>query len=223
MAARHPGRRALRLRRPFLARATFWKRVGQHPPSAVGTNVDVYRVLALQDAVERTRHIRSSPSSRLARRLPRRGCRSTPVTTRPSIRAAAAVTGASVLVDSSKHSALAPLPALPCPTSTCGSAHVVRDPRGVAHSLDQEWSTRPETDGAERDDPLLPGRSALLWNAHNAALRPARAPGACRSLRVRYEQFVAGPPGQPGRARRRSPGSGLNGVDLDFLTESTPT
>ena len=72
--------------------------------------------------------------------------------------------------------------------------HVVRDARGVAYS----WTktvTRPETDGADEMTRYSPGRSALLWNAHNAAFGLLARRG------------VAGPPdplrGVPGRPAGR--------------------
>ena len=192
----------------------FWERVGA---LAFGGwhKVDVYRVLALQAAVERTRHIPRLAAPRL------------PDDYRDQVqeyagyyaavyRAAAEVTGASVLVDSSKHSALAH-----ClrwsPDIDLRVAHVVRDPRGVAHS----WTkvvARPETDGESEMTRYSPGRSALLWNAHNAAFGLLARRGV-PLLRVRYEQFVADP-----RAGLRGlaafAGLRVGESDLDFLTET---
>ena len=77
--------------------------------------------------------------------------------------AAATVSGASVLVDSSKHAALAYCLRF-APSIDLRVVHVVRDSRGVAYS----WTktvTRPETDGLEEMTRYSPSRSALLWNA----------------------------------------------------------
>lgn len=161
---------------------TFWKRVGER---AFGgwSEVDVARVHALRDAVERTRHI--------------------PRLTKPSpevleyagfytrvYRAAADVSGAAVVVDSSKHSALAHV------LRWAGDidlrvVHVVRDARGVAYSWTKTVS-RPETDGTDEMTRYSPSRSALLWNAHNAAFGLLARRGV-PVHRVRYEQFLADP------------------------------
>ena len=51
---------------------------------------------------------------------------------------------------------------------------------------------RPETDGASEMTRYSPGRSALLWNAHNAAFGLLARRGV-PVRRVRYEQFLADP------------------------------
>jgi hypothetical protein len=164
---------------------TFWKRVGER---AFGgwSSVDVARVHALRDAVERTRHI------------PRLATASEP----PSdvreyadfyakvYAAAAEVAGARVVVDSSKHSALAHV--LRCAEDVdLRVVHVVRDARGVAYSWTKTVA-RPETDGTDEMTRYSPGRSAMLWNAHNAAFGLLARRGV-PVRRVQYEQFLADP------------------------------
>jgi Sulfotransferase family len=161
---------------------TFWKRVGERAFGGWST-VDVDRIHALADAVERTRHI------------PRLTRASAEVTEYAGYytrvyRAAAEVAGAGAVVDSSKHSALAHV------LRWAGDidlrvVHVVRDARGVAYSWTKTVS-RPETDGTEEMTRYSPGRSALLWNAHNAAFGLLARRGV-PVLRVRYEQFLADP------------------------------
>jgi hypothetical protein len=161
---------------------TFWKRVGERAFGGWST-VDVARVHALRDAVERTRHI-----PRLAKPSPE-------VLEYASFytriyRAAAEVSGAAVVVDSSKHSALAHV------LRWAGDidlrvVHVVRDARGVAYSWTKTVS-RPETDGTDEMTRYSPSRSALLWNAHNAAFGLLARRGV-PVHRVRYEQFLADP------------------------------
>jgi len=161
---------------------TFWQRVGER---AFGgwSSVDVARVHALRDAVERTRYI-----PRLAKPSPE-------VLEYASFytrvyRAAAEMSGAEVVVDSSKHSALAHV------LRWAGDidlrvVHVVRDARGVAYS----WTktvTRPETDGTDEMTRYSPARSAMLWNAHNAAFGLLARRGV-PVRRIRYEQFLADP------------------------------
>jgi hypothetical protein len=164
---------------------TFWKRVGQQ---AFGGwhNVDVDRVHALRDAVERTRHI---PRLAAASEAPDEVREYAGYYARVYA-AAAEVSGARVVVDSSKHSALAHVLRW-APDVDLRVVHVVRDPRGVAYS----WTktvTRPETDGADEMTRYSPGRSALLWNAHNAAFGLLARRGA-DVRRIRYEQFLADP------------------------------
>jgi hypothetical protein len=161
---------------------TFWKRVGEQ---AFGGwhRVDVQRVHALRDAVERTRHI-----PRLAR--PSAEVLEYAGYYTRVYRAAAEVSGAGVVVDSSKHSALAHVLRW-ADDIDLRVVHVVRDARGVAYS----WTktvTRPETDGADEMTRYSPGRSALLWNAHNAAFDLLARRGV-PVHRVRYEQFLADP------------------------------
>lgn len=166
----------------------FWDAVGER---AFGGwhQVDVYRVLALREAVERTRFI-----PRLAApRLPEEHAALVEeyADYYASIyEAAAVVSGASVVIDSSKHSALAH-----ClrwsPGLDLRVVHVVRDARGVAYS----WTKtvpRPETDGAEEMTRYSPARSALLWNAHNAAFGLLARRGV-PVRRIRYEQLLDDP------------------------------
>lgn len=189
----------------------FWTSVGEH---AFGgwEAVDVTRVLALRDAVERTRHI------------PRLAGTQLPAAHLADVReyanyyarvysAAAAVSGAAVVVDSSKHSALAHCLRW-ADDIDLRVVHVVRDARGVAYS----WTktvTRPETDGAAQMTRYSPGRSALLWNAHNAAFGLlGRRDVAVR--RIRYEQLLTDP-----RATLRDLAAfvevPVGEADLDFL------
>jgi hypothetical protein len=164
---------------------TFWKRVGAR---AFGgwENVDVARVRALQDAVERTRHI------------PRLAARSGQS---PEVReyagfyarvysAAAHVAGADVVVDSSKHSALAHVLRF-ADDVDLRVVHVVRDARGVAYSWTKTVA-RPESDGTDEMTRYSPGRSALLWNAHNAAFGLLARRGV-PVQRIRYEEFLTDP------------------------------
>jgi hypothetical protein len=192
----------------------FWQEVGRR---AFGgwDQVDAERVLALQAAVERTRYV-----PRLASRLLNGW--------RPSWRAqvveyasyharvytaAAEVTGARVIVDSSKHSALAHC------LRWAGDldlrvVHMVRDARGVAYSWTKRVA-RPESDGSDEMTRYSPLYSALLWNAHNAAFGLlARRGVAVR--RIRYEEFLADPRGVV-QDLAAFAGLGLAAGDLSFL------
>jgi hypothetical protein len=103
---------------------------------------------------------------------------------------AATVSGAAVLVDSSKHAstafALRHLRAV-----DVVFVHLVRDSRGVAYSWTKEVA-RPET----ADDALMPTYSpvsaAAWWDAFNVMLGGLRAVGA-RPLLLRYEDVLDDP------------------------------
>jgi hypothetical protein len=223
---------------PFDA-CLFWAEIGER---AFGgwRNVDVDAVLALRDRVERTRHIPALAVPRLAR--PRvREIRTYADYYARVYRAAAEVSGASVIVDSSKHSALAYC--LRWSGLDMRVIHVVRDSRGVAYSWTKrvgrpeaglgaaEPTGRPEsrpelddrTSAAAVDEMTRysPARSALLWTAHNAAFGLL---GACGVpvRRVRYEALIGAP-----RATITSiaafAGIDVTEIDLNFLTDDRVT
>jgi hypothetical protein len=168
----------------------FWTAVGEE---AFGGwhRVDVDRVLSLQATVERTRHIPRLAGGRLTaghRALVREYAGYYAAI----YRAAALVTGARVLVDSSKHSALAHClrwasDALGKPAIDLRVAHVVRDARGVAYSWTKTVA-RPEANGDVMTR-YSPGHTALLWNAHNAAFDLLGRRGV-PVRRLRYEDFL---------------------------------
>jgi hypothetical protein len=166
---------------------SFWQQVGEH---AFGGwhNVDVDRVHALRDAVERTRHI---PRLATAVEAPDEVHEYASYYSR-IYAATAAVSGSSVVVDSSKHSALAHVLRWASDIDL-RVVHVVRDARGVAYSWTKTVA-RPETDGAAEMTRYSPARSALLWNAHNAAFGLLARRGVAVH-RIRYEEFLADPRG----------------------------
>lgn len=189
----------------------FWTAVGA---KAFGgwDAVDVDRVHALRDLVERTRHIPRLASTGLTANQ-QADVREYADYYARVYAAAGEVSGAAVVVDSSKHSALAH-----CLRWAQGLdlrvVHVVRDARGVAYS----WTktvTRPETDGAEEMTRYSPGRSALLWNAHNAAFSLLARRGV-PVRRIRYEQFLADPR-QALKDLGGYAGLSISDADLDFL------
>jgi sulfotransferase family protein len=186
----------------------FWRRVGA---LAFGGwhNVDVDRVRHLRSVVERTRHI---PRLATAVEAPEEVHEYADYYTRVYA-AAAEVSGARLVVDSSKHSALAHV--LRWSTGLdLRVVHVVRDARGVAYSWTKKVD-RPETDGAEQMTRYSPGRAALLWNAHNAAFGLLARRGVALR-RIRYEEFLADPQaGLTGLAEFA--GLPLGPDDLSFL------
>ncbi len=163
----------------------FWREIGER---AFGGwhNVDVDTVLRLRDRVERTRYIPALAVPRLAR--PRVAeIRSYADYYARVYKAAAEATGASVIVDSSKHSALAYC--LRWSGMDLRVVHMVRDSRGVAYS----WTKH--VDRPEAGDEMTrysPARAAMLWNAHNAAFGLLDFCGV-PVRRLRYESLISSP------------------------------
>lgn len=203
---------------PF-AGCGFWQAVGE-----IGFGgwhrVDPDRVLRLRRLVERIRHIPLLAAGR------RRHLLAEYVDHYRRIYAAAsALTGARLVVDSSKHSALAWCLSCSGPGSEPGSepgsdlelrvAHVIRDPRGVAYS----WTKRvrrPETGGRTEMTRYPPARSALLWDTHNALLGLLARRGV-PVTQVRYERLLADPAGGL-RALAGFAGLTPTPADLSFLS-----
>lgn len=189
----------------------FWTAVGARAFDG-WHHVDVDRVHALRDAVERTRHIPRLASAQLSP-AQQSDVREYATYYARVYAAAAEVSGARVIVDSSKHSSLAH-----CLRWADGVdlrvVHVVRDARGVAYSWTKTVA-RPETDGAEEMTRYSPARSALLWNAHNVAFGVLARCGVPVN-RVRYEQLLADPR-QTLRELAAYAGLEVTDRDLDFL------
>lgn len=102
-----------------------------------------------------------------------------------------AVSGARVIVDASKNLMFARL-LTETPGIRLSVLHLVRDSRGVAHSLARR-QPRPGTAGRQeffrQQGPLL---GSILWNtAHVTTERLGKRTG--RLVRMRYEDFVAHP------------------------------
>ncbi len=108
-------------------------------------------------------------------------------------RAAAAATGATLIIDSSKSAADAALLALREDVPTY-LVQLIRDPRGVVSSLQRHTGAR--SPGARR---ALAVRGAARWTAKhlaNEALR--RRFGPDRSIALRYEDMIGDPTGAVG-------------------------
>ncbi|MEV5411471.1 sulfotransferase [Thermopolyspora sp. NPDC052614] len=191
---------------PF-GRCPFWRMVGElayggwSPPLA-------RRVLALRRRVDRTR------------RIPALACRRPygagdfgggdfgdagggelgeyVATHRRLYRAAAEITGAEVIVDSSKHASLAFCLRI-CGPEALSVVHLVRDARAVAHSW-RRWVRRPE-DGT----PMTrwhPAAAAVHWLTQNLAFHLLARRGVT-VVRVRYEDLVSAPHPTLARLTRR--------------------
>ena len=172
---------------PF-GRCPFWVKVGA---AAFGgwDQVDVTRVAALRDRVDRNRFVPA-----LARRELRPG-RRRELAEYTSYYARlyagiAEVSGGELVVDSSKHPSLAH-----ClrwqDALDLRVLHVVRDSRAVAYSWSRQVR-RPDTDRESYMTRYSPAMAAGQWTGQNAAFHLLARTGV-PVLRMRYEDFVAAP------------------------------
>ena len=196
------------------SRCPYWQAVGDHAFGGWG-NVDVAAVEAAQNRAMRLRQVvglaRGGPALTPAAEL---------ITDhhRRVYEAASAVAGASVVVDSSKHPALAYVLRRE-PRIDLRVVHVVRDSRGVAYSWTKEIE-RPESRrrGSERwMTRYSPAESALLWLAHNSSTAMLRRLGT-PVLLVRYESFVQ-EPRRTLAAVAQFATLELDGTALDFIED----
>ncbi|MGA8112427.1 MAG: sulfotransferase [Actinocatenispora sp.] len=170
------------------SRCGFWQQVGADAFGGWGES-QALRVIALRAAVERTRNLPELAAPRL-RTVRARLVGEYTDAYRKVYQAAAKVSGATVVVDSSKHASLA-FCLRWCPDIDLRVVHMVRDPRGVAYSWTKQ-RTRPEADGNAEMTRYPPVRSALLWNALNTAFGVLERLGT-PVRRLRYEEFLADP------------------------------
>jgi Sulfotransferase family len=186
----------------------FWRQVGE---MAFGgwDNVDADVVLDLGAHVDRTRYIPGLAAPRLAPRLARSARRYADYYAAVHS-AVAAVSGASVVVDSSKNASLAYV--LRCqPEPDLRVLHVVRDSRGVAYSWTKQVSRPEATEAHPEMLRYRPWRSAMLWDAQNASFTMLARIGT-PTLRVHYERLLADP---LGTMRRICAFLDLPGAELD--------
>lgn len=176
------------------SRCPFWQEVGAR---AFGgwRRTDADEVRRLQTAVDRMRHVPAlgwgRASTRLASEALAYGAWFAEV-----YAAAAAVAGASVVIDSSKHASTAfVLRRVRRPAALdLRVVHLIRDSRGVAYS----WTKvvrRPEADSDSPNAVMYrypPWRAALLWNAQNAGFA-ALARTTTPVWRLRYEELLVSP------------------------------
>jgi hypothetical protein len=175
---------------PF-SRCPFWQEIGR---LAFGgwQSPDALEMRRLWSEVDRTRRIPNAlwgrDSGPHARAMSEYTDRFAAV-----YAAAAEVSGASVLIDSSKHASTA-FVLRRRPDLDLRVVHMVRDSRGVAYSWTKEVP-RPERD--DDGNVILmhrypPWRSALLWDAQNLAF-DAMARTDTPVWRLRYEDLLAAP------------------------------
>jgi hypothetical protein len=202
----------------------FWREVGDR---AFGgwAELDTGHQRRLKESVDRTRHIPV-----LARRQ-------LPAETHTALtdylthytrlyRAVRDVSGAQVVIDSSKHAALAFCLRWAAQAGTgeidLRVVHVVRDSRGVAYSWTKQVR-RPEA--ASGDGEFMaqwsPAKAAVHWNAENAAFSLLARRGT-PTVRLGYEEFLRAPMRSLGRVAEFA-GLPADEAALGFLTESGGT
>ena len=182
----------------------FWQEIGA---VAFGgwDRVDGHRMLALQDAVDRQRRLpstmRRTPPKRIRNELTDYNNHFAKVYS-----AARAITGARVVVDSTKESPTV-MALSHCPDIDLRVIHIVRDSRGVAFSW-QKSVERPEKEG-EQMPQLSPAMSTEWWLVHNGGMAGLRRHGVPVS-RIRYEDLVSAPVAEVARAWKELalPGTG---------------
>lgn len=170
---------------PFRACA-FWSQVGE---VAFGgwDRFDADKAVDLRFSVDRNRYLpmlmRPGMSSRYQRRHQQYLDRLSRL-----YQAIAQVSGASVIIDSSKHASYALLLSR-IPAIDLRLLHVVRDSRAVAHAWTKTVA-RPEAGGIPM--PVYgPAKAAVLWDVQNAVIEQLGR--SHPYLRVRYEDFVRAP------------------------------
>lgn len=168
----------------------FWQRVGATAFDG-WDSVDLDRVLTLKATVDRTRHIPALAARKL-KGAHREAVQEYASYYRRVYAAAAADSRAQFVIDSSKHASLAYCLSW-CDSIDLRVLHVVRDSRGVAYSWTKEVD-RPEAGNADQMTRYSPTRTAMLWNAQNAAFSLLRRRGV-PVRRVRYEELLSDPRG----------------------------
>lgn len=173
---------------PF-GRCDFWRTVGE---LAFGgwDAVDVERVRELSARVDRTRFVPQLALPRLPKALRRDLTEYADYYAR-IYRAVQAVSGCTVVVDSSKHASLAFV--LRWATDVdLRVLHLVRDSRGVAYSWAKHVRRPDVVDGEDWMAQSTARSISLQWLGQNAAFHLLGAVGV-PVLRERYEDLIAAP------------------------------
>jgi hypothetical protein len=196
----------------------FWVAVGEAAFGGWGA-VDRARLARIRLSIDRNRRIPSLASRRA--RSPDEARYADAY--RAVYRAVATVSGAQVVVDSTKHPSTAFL------LRSFGDldlriVHLVRDPRGVAYSWTKEVS-RPGIAGGAMMDRYPAWKMAGRWVAYNSAFHLLRRIGV-PTMRVRYEDLVRDPSATLERIARLlgvpTPGFPfLDGTSLSLAEEHT--
>ena len=197
-----------------LRECPFWTAVGKE---AFGgwEAFDAARMLELKAAVDRNRFIPELAAPRL------RGSLAAQVAEyvdayRRLYAAVARVSGAELVIDSSKHASLAHALRW-CDGLDLRVLHVLRDPRAVAYS----WTKELRRNAAADMDTFSPAAAANLWTVMNLGFHLLGARGV-PVRRGRYEDFIADPVAGL-RQVAAFAGLAVTDADLAFLTRDRAT
>ncbi|HIV58790.1 MAG TPA: sulfotransferase [Candidatus Stackebrandtia faecavium] len=168
----------------------FWQRIGAAAFDG-WERLDRDRIRQLRAGVDRTRHIPALAGRHL------KGAMRDAVAEYSSYyqrlyAAAAADSRAELVIDSSKHPSLAYCLRW-CEDIDLRVLHVVRDPRGVAHSWGKDVAGHGMGANDHWERRCSPARAAMLWNAQNAAFDVLRRRGTVPVMRVHYEELFDTP------------------------------
>ena len=183
----------------------FWTEVGVRSFGG-WDKIDAAAMLARQRGVDRNRYIPLMRAPRIAGGY-RRRLQGYVEAVRRVYTSVAAVSGAALVVDSSKHASTAALLAN-VPGISPRIVHLVRDPRGVAWSWSKQVD-RPDGGAGAQMARVGSVRIAVRWQLYNALLAGTRSRGAV----LRYEDFVE----RPEHATRRL--LGLGGLTPEVLPQ----
>ena len=170
-----------------------WRRILKTAFGRDIEEIDVERVLRLQQTVMRLHYL-----PRLLSQSSRRAVKWQELAEYSKIMnnlygAIAQVSGARVIVDSSKNAPEVALLRL-LPGVEPYLIHLVRDPRGVAHSFKRKVKMEPFAEKTFDQPRRSAATSALIWDRKNAASEAARLRFPMeRVRRVRYEDVVERP------------------------------
>jgi hypothetical protein len=194
----------------------FWNRVGE---DAFGgwDRIDGRELLAMHDSIARNRHLPLLLTGPLPRSARTTADRYATAVAR-LYDGIAAASGATVIVDASKWPSHA-LILRRIPGLDLRLAHLVRDPRGVAHS----WTRRIERpqaivegDGVEMRR-YRPTVAALHWTTINLGLDLVASRGVPRRV-IRYDELIASPRDSL-RSLLRYAGAEPEEASLDFIED----
>jgi len=210
----------------LVAECDFWTGVGSKL-AAAGLDPRTYRRLF---ELERSHlRLRPLPLARLMRAAPKSGIAGSSLNEYQNAMASlyaavASEAGARVVVDSSKQPQNAYLASWN-PGVEMFAVHLVRDPRGVAHSFSKKVpEPQPDLEYMPRSGPF---GTALRWSVRHgfveALLRPRLGN---RYMQLRYEDMVRDPTGTVSRVARLVDGlpavpDAVNGGSVDLVSNHT--
>lgn len=183
----------------------FWESVRTRWQALGGDTASPQAIAALQDEFERTR-----ASLPLIRNRPwRRAATAYATAARLLLRAISDSTGGRWIVDSSKSPSRA-LALSRIEGVDVRLLHLVRDPRGVAHSLRKPYARNPSGGIQQRVRGRRVSATAVRWALLNRLAEHAAAElGPEKSCRIRYEDLAQDP------VRTLAPVSDMCGVDFE--------